>query len=517
MSRFHVRLGIALLVGLTAAGASLCLRPRAGKAAVQTNTIAQILPAQVFHVDFSRWAGPPFVKTKFGVYETPFLSKTNLRHAADLMPEAGVQDVRYEMGWGKPDTYAYDQIGGTPARPKIDFAALDPFVDRLKHSGIAPLFAMSYDPVPFKTGTAWQRWKDMPSDLAGWQDVQRQYAAHYRRALHLRDARYEIWNEPDIGGDGGKMFFNGSPAQYADLYRAGAAGIHAGDADARAGGPAIAYDRAFAAPILAQPVDFVSIHAYDNYAGQLDGMRGLVAGRPELPILLTEYASFTAYGPDAPVSRHPAAERFFRDVNGLLAYTDVPKVYWAQWVDDSIGLITRDWHRKALFNAYKVYQTLLPVDRSPVSPANGNGLGVNGLGVMAASDDHTAGAVVWNESAAERTCTLDMDRLPFARGAMTLRRIDVSHASYVDNHSSEGLSTDSAGKIMAFHGSWTGTIPAESVVYLQASDGSGQSLLRPRRIGSMVGSHVWYPHRASGAYADFDPHTAIIRVGLETV
>lgn len=499
----------AILFALAVLGTPLSTASSPGGVAAPTTAAARVPPVLVFHADFSQWAGPPLIKTKFGVYETPFLTKENLRRAADLLPEAGVQDLRYEMGWGKPDTYAFDQISGTAAAPKINFAALDSFVGLLKRYGVAPLFAMSYDPVPFKTGTDWQRWKDLPNNLAGWQDIQRQYAAHYRSALHLNGPRYEIWNEPDIPGDGGKMFFNGGPAQYADLYRAGAAGIHAGDADALAGGPAIAYDRRFVTPILALPVDFVSIHAYDNYAGQLDGMRSLVAKRPRLPILLTEYASFTHYGPDAPVSRHQAAERFFRDVNGLLAYTDVPKVYWAQWVDDSIGLITRDWRRKALFNAYKIYQTLLPVDRSPVSPVS-----AEGVGLMAASDDHTAGVVVWNESAAERTCTVHLDRLPFARGAMTLRRIDASHASYVDDHAAENLSVDGAWKITASHAVWTGTIPAESVVYLQASDGSGRSLLRPRRIGRFVGGHFWYPDRTSGAYADFDPHTAIARVGL---
>lgn len=509
MSNTSFSVGAAVLFGLTAVGVSLLGIPPPGKAAVQTAAAAQVPPSQVFHVDFSRWAGPPLVKTKFGVYETPFLSRDNLRRAAALLPEAGVQDLRYEMGWGKPDTYAFDQISGPAAAPQIDFALLDPFLSILKRQGVAPLLAMCYDPVPLKTGTEWQRWKDMPSNLAGWQNIQRRYAAHYRDVLHLRDARYEIWNEPDIGGDGGKMFFNGTPAQYAALYRAGAAGIHAGDRDARAGGPAIAYDRAFAAPLLSQPIDFVSIHAYDNYAGQLDGMRGLVAGHPELPILLTEYASFTSYGPNAPISRHPAAECFFRDVNGLLTYTDVPKVYWAQWVDDSIGLITRDWHRKALFNAYQIYQTLLPVDRNPVTPAH-----ADGLGIMAASDDHTAGVVVWNEGAAERTCTIDLDRLPFARGLLTLRRIDASHASYTDNHASENLSIDGKWQITASHAAWTGTIPAESVAYLQASGGSGQSLRRFRQIGAFVGSHVWYPHRASGAYADFDPRTAIVRLGL---
>lgn len=468
---------------------------------------------QVFHADFSRWAGPPLVKTKFGVYQTPFLKKADLSRAAALLPEAGVQDLRYEMGWGKPDTYAYDQIRGTAADPVIDFSALDPFVLSLKQYGVTPLFAMTYDPLPLKTGTAWQRWKDAPSSLAAWQEIQRRYAAHYRTASGLGGPLYEMWNEPDIPGDGGKMFFSGSPADYTAVFRAGAAGIHAGDPDACAGGPAIAYDLSYARAVAAQPnLDFVSIHAYDNYAGQLAGLRDLVKGRPDVPLLLTEYASFTSFGPDAPISRHPAAARFFRDVKGLLALQDVPKVYWAQWVDDGLGMVTHDFHRKALFNAYKMYQTLLPVDRNAVLPDS-----ANGLSALASSDSHTACIVLWNEAAADQVATVFFDHLPFQHGRVQITRIDAAHASYADAPAAEMLRADDAGKVSSGQAEWTGTVPAESVVLLQA--GGGTSLLRPRNIGTLVHTHYWFPARSadtshpSDTYAGFDPHTSIIRVG----
>jgi xylan 1,4-beta-xylosidase len=489
-------------------------RPSLWKPWALTALVVLLLPsvaahAQVFHADFSKWAGTPLVKTKFGVYETPFLKKDDLNRAAALLPEAGVQDLRYEMGWGKPDTYAYDQIHGTAAAPLIDFAALDPFVRRLKQCGVTPLFAMTYDPLPLKTGTDWQRWKDMPADLAAWQEIQRRYAGHYRRVNQLDGPLYEMWNEPDIPGDHGKMFFNGSPADYANVYRAGAAGIRAGDADARVGGPAIAYDLNYARPLASlRNLDFASIHAYDNYAGQLTGLRGLFRGRPAVPLLLTEYASFTSYGPKAPVSRYPAAERFFRDAKGLLAFEDVPKVYWAQWVDDSIGLLTRNFHRKALFNALKLYQTMLPVDRNAVSPD-----GANSLNLLASSDSHTACVVLWNETTAERTATVHLDHLPFTQGNLQLYRIDASHASYGDDPAAERLGVNGTWKVSAGQAVWTGMVPAESVVFLQASDGSAVSLLRPQKIGTFIRDLYWFPNRGSDAYADFDPHTSIVRVG----
>lgn len=179
--------------------------------------------AQTFHADFSRWAGPPLVKDKFGVYQTPFFFKSHPPSSFDmtgLLAEAGVHDLRYEMGWGKPDTYAFDQIGGTPAALRIDWTRLDPFVGQLRRAGVSPLFAMTYNPLPLKTGTEWSRWKDVPGSLPAWREINRRYAAHYR-ALGLQTPRYEMWNEPDLPGDGGKVFFNGGPDDYARVAQAG--------------------------------------------------------------------------------------------------------------------------------------------------------------------------------------------------------------------------------------------------------------------------------------------------------
>jgi len=204
-----------------------------------------------------------------------------------------------------------------------------------------------------------------------------------------------MWNEPDLPGDGGKVFFNGGPADYGRLFAAGAAGVHAGDADAQAGGPAVAWMAGYAQAMLPGGPDFASIHGYSNYPAQIGIMRGVVKNQPSLPIFLTEYASYSDFGLLKPSSRHQAAALFFRDVQGLLADTDVAKVYWAQWIDDDLGMVTDDLHRKALFNAYKLYQTMLPVDRNAVTPD-----GAGGVGLLAASDPHNAGVVLWNEGAA---------------------------------------------------------------------------------------------------------------------
>lgn len=505
-------MGVSLWYQLTAMAIALVSSPIACSPAVpvQKQTTAQVQEnAVTIHADFSRWDGPPLAKTKFAVYQTPFLSRKSLLRSTEFLGEAGVQDIRYEMGWGKPDTYAFDQIKGDAVNPTIDFSALDPFVEKLREGAIHPLFALTYNPLPFKNGTDWQRWKDAPNNTEGYRSVVRRYAEHYRTTMRIPGAFYEVWNEPDLPGDGGMVFFNGKPEGYAPLYDAAAPGVRSGDPDAAVGGAGIAYDHAYIRPILAtkQPVDFVSIHAYANYASQLNNLRGLVKDRPELPLLMTEYASYDKFGKDAPISRHDGAMRFFKDVHGLLTFTDTPKVYWAQWVDDDLGMITRDFHRKAIFNAYTLYQKELPVDRSPVTVV---GSGVNAL---AGADEHRAGIALWNETAEEKTVTVHLDKLPFVQGNVAVYRIDADNASYTDNPAKERLTALSIGKFAKGVVKWQGKIPGESVVFLKLT-GDSTAPTPHKALGKFVRSYYWFPDRQSTAYADFDPHTMTARVGM---
>ena len=467
--------------------------------------------AQTFTADFGRWSGPPLVKTKFGVYQTPFLPPATWQKMMPLLQEAGVRDFRYEMAWGKPDAQAFDQITGTVAKPVIDFAPLDVLAGDLKSIGIHPLFAMTYDPLPLKTGAAWQRWKDVPSDLDAWGRINGSYAAHYRTVLGFQGTSYEVWNEPDLPGDGGKVFFNGGPSDYARVYASAQVGLRAGDADALIGGPGIAYDTAYVAAALARPMDFVSIHAYANYVDQIRSVRPLLVPHPGLPIFLTEYASYKDYGLTLPISRANGAVSFFDDARGLLTFPDVTKVYWAQWADDALGMLTNTLHRKALFNTFKIYQTLLPVDRSPVSPETSGG-----VSALASSDDHAATVVLWNTGMEAKAVTVHLDHLPFPMGVLAVSRIDATHASYIDDPATENLSTEARQAVMSHTTAWAGTIPVHGVVLLRVTDTSRNSLLQPASVGTYIRTRWWFPDRTADSYADYDPRTCIARLGMGT-
>ena len=469
--------------------------------------------AQTFDVDFARPSNePPLVKTKFGVYQTPLVTLPRLLASIPMLRELNVQHARYEMAWGKPDVLAFDQIGGTPTNLTYDFSMIDAWVGGLKSVGVQPLLALSYDPTPLQTRTEWARWKDLPSNLDAWSEINRAYAAHLQTLGACAD--YEVWNEPDMPEPNDKMFFSGNAADYGRLYGASVKGVKSGDADAPVGGPAAAYDLAFLAPLLDGPLDFASIHGYDNYAGQVAGMRDALKTRPDVPIWLTEYASFTDLPANGPQSRHAGAMRFFRDVKGLLNLTDVTRVYWAQWLDagdaPGMGLVSFDGHRKAIYNAFEIYG-LMPVDRNWVAATD-----AKNLDAMASSDAHRASVVIWNSGDVAQNARVNLRGLPFESGVLQTFRIDGEHASWVDNAASETLRPT---QTEPFRGArervWQGEIPAQSVVYLQLSDAKTPPLVAPPTLGEWGRVYYHFSDRNSQTYADFDARTATARLGLD--
>lgn len=466
-----------------------------------------------FTADASRWSGAPLVKDKFGVYQTPLRSLETILKSEPLLEEAQVRDIRYEMGIGKPGALAWDQVTGTASQLRYDFSTFDALVTSWSYAGIQPLFAFTYCPLPLQPASNRDAWKDPPRSMRAWKAVNKAYAAHLRNDLHMEGAWFEQWNEPDLIEHGEKTFFTGSPEQYGQVFAYGAAGIRAGDQDARVGGPAAAYNLEYLsrAGLKTNPnTDFVSIHAYGNYEVQLDRLRSLVMNRPDLPLLLTEFASYPTFGIHAPISRHDAAAAFFANVDGLLRFQDTTKVYWAQWVDDDLGLITDRLHRKAIYNAYLLYQTMLPADRVAVIPHNSKT-----VGAMAGVDEHLAAIVVWNNGIRPVRVTVQIIHLPFHRGTVRQWFIDKDHASYLDG-AQENLTAggDWHEALRSSTAHWSGLVLPHSVSFVQASDDSEHSFLAPHQIGTFMRSKYWYVNRTGSSYADFDPRTSIARIGM---
>ena len=275
------------------------------------------------------------------------------------------------------------------------------------------------------------------------------------------------------------------------------------------GGPGLAYDTAYASAALASPMDFVSFHAYANAPDQIRAVRPLVASRPGTPLYLTEYASYKDFGLQAPNSRADAAVRFFADAQTLLSFPDVTRVYWAQWADDSLGILTASLHRKALFSALKVYQTLLPVDRSPVTPES-----ASGVSAMASSGGQVGAIVLWNQGEPSRLVTVRLTHLPTQAGTLSVSRVDPTHASFVDDPTSEALTVQEKRAFQGGAAVWSGPIPPHGVVLLRATGGDQTDLLEPASIGTYVRTYGWFFDRSGDTDADYDPHTCIARLGM---
>ncbi len=468
-------------------------------------------------VDFSRPSGPPLVKTKFGVYQTPLTTLPRLLGSVALLREAGVRDFRYEIGWGKPESLASSQIGGTAANLRFDFSMLDALMKELDAAGVQPLLALGYCADPLKSRSQWAAWKDLPSNLGAWEAINCAYAAHLRaRSSAWRLAPFfEVWNEPDMPEPNGKMFFSGTASDYGQLFARSQSGLRAGDADALVGGPAAAYDLSYLAPIVQGPLDFASIHGYANYGGQIAAMRAALsaAKRPDVPIFVTEYASFSDLPANGPQSRAAGAMRFLRDARQMLDDADVAKVYWAQWLDagqgPGMGFITYDGHRKAIFNALKIYNCL-PVDRVAISSD------VAGIGGMAGVEANHAGVVLWNESDTARTLNVDFSHLPFVKGRARLFRIDAAHASYIDNPASENLQALETRQLPsnARAWKWSGTIPPNGVVFWQFTSAKTNKAAAPAPVGSVVRHQLDFADRHAHNFADFDARTTTARLWL---
>ena len=477
-----------------------------------------VASAQTFTANFAAPIDLPLVKDKFGVAQVPHVTQEMIQDASPFLAEAGIRDIRYEMGIGQPTSLAYDQVGGTATAPTYDFSSIDGLIQSWDAENTFPLLAFGYDPVPLQTdGSA----KDVPSNLSTWGSINEAYANHIRNSDGRPGVWFEEWNEPDLpNNSGGKFFFNGDETDYGNVYLYGANGVNSGDPDARVGGPAVAIDLTYLTQsgILNDPIDFVSIHGYPEYSPHLSELRSAVDGtqpnlpaRPNLPLLLTEFAPYTSFTNQSPNSLHQAAASFFDNVSGLLTETDNPKVYWSAWIDTvGVGMLTGDFHRKALFNAFKIYQTMLPADRKSVTPALSNN-----VGSMAAGDQDNSGLVIWNNNTSVVNVTAIMNNIPFGNGTARLYTIDQNHASYEDG-APENLTVDQQWAVNGGSTTWNGTIQAQSVVYIHVSDGTGQSLLAPKNIGKFVRSYYWYFKRPGKgtSYSDFDPLTSIARVGM---
>jgi hypothetical protein len=166
----------------------------------------------------------------------------------ELMKELGVRTWRGSFGW---DDYE-------PERDRYDFVWLHQFAELAARYGIELRPYIGYTPAwAGGGGSDGEAWNDPPGTLSEWSDFVRRLAAEMGRHPNLRS--WEIYNEENV-----RLWWDGTPAQYAEVLAAGARSVRASDPDAQVllGGLVWPDAEWLEQACDAAPVDIIPFHAY---------------------------------------------------------------------------------------------------------------------------------------------------------------------------------------------------------------------------------------------------------------
>ncbi len=146
------------------------------------------------------------------------------------------------MKWGSTNVYTEDAAGN----PIYDWTLTDGIMDAITAAGAFPFVeigfmpeALSTRPIPYRNSSSTLLDGGCfypPTDYTKWAALVRTWATHANARYPNVAARWlwELWNEPDIG------YWNGTLAEYAQLYDYTEAALHDVIPDAPIGGPAVA-------------------------------------------------------------------------------------------------------------------------------------------------------------------------------------------------------------------------------------------------------------------------------------
>ena len=146
------------------------------------------------------------------------------------------------MKWGSTNVYTEDAAGN----PIYDWTLTDGIMDAITAARAFPFVelgfmpeALSTRPIPYRNSSSTMLDGGCfypPTDYTKWAALVRAWAMHANARYPNVAARWlwELWNEPDIG------YWNGTLAEYAQLYDHTEAALHEVIPDAPIGGPAVA-------------------------------------------------------------------------------------------------------------------------------------------------------------------------------------------------------------------------------------------------------------------------------------
>lgn len=160
---------------------------------------------------------------------------------------------------------------------KLSFANIDSIFDFLLDIGMKPFVELSFMPSCLKSGEQtifhYKGVTTPPSDPDMWIFLIESFVKHITERYGREEVRrwyFEVWNEPNLGGESGLKdvgFWSGSMEDYYRLYAITAKAVKSVDEFYRVGGPATS-NNAHIVDMLDfcrnnnAPIDFVSTHHY---------------------------------------------------------------------------------------------------------------------------------------------------------------------------------------------------------------------------------------------------------------
>jgi xylan 1,4-beta-xylosidase len=481
------------------------------------------LPRYIYNTitaDFAVPEGYPLIKTKFSLYDTIGPTRQQFDQNISLMHELNVDNYRLELGWGRPRQGhgMHAAVGGTLENLTYNFEPLDHIVRELKNQDVLFLCSYSYTPLPLQDlslerqyGEKKEKVRDAtpPKNLEKWKEVVTAFVKHHKE-VGLPFGVHEIWNEPD----GTYFFFSGTEAEYYQLYKAAVEAIRAVDPDAFVAGPAsdhhLLFNQGFPEFVAKNklPLDAYSFHHYSSATLAQRDIGQVIESLNRFPVFNTTTMSITEWNTSDWAAGAPGAceraTQLLHDFDLFLKRPEISNVSWTTWM----GLMTKDGHRRADFNAWKLYG-MMPVDRRQVT--------IQGpLEAFASADDHRAGLVIWNREAFNRRLDVQLKNVPFRKGTVRIYRIDRKNASYDDKAGEELVAVETHSNVDTSSFTWQdGVVPPYGILYFQVDDGTGESELAPSKTGTVLRINRYYPARGrTNSYSDFDRKTWIARLGM---
>jgi xylan 1,4-beta-xylosidase len=479
------------------------------------------------YVDYAVGVDNPLIKTKFNVYDPVGPTMEQFNKNVKIINELNIETYRIELGWGRRYSgFGLNRmIDGTPDSLVYNFEPLDHMVTELKKQNVLLHGAYCYCPFPLQDTTI-QKYRDSraPGSIEKWREIVTTVARHYFD-MGIPFGVDEVWNE----ADGLYVFYSGTEEEFRQVYRATAEGVLSVNPDATIAGPASAPElmwyMSFPEFVAGEklPMDAFTFHHYGSAELALHSIDKVANSLDRFPhfkttsMVMDEWHSADLIEPwcrdDDVRSTYEGASQLLHDFSVLLTRPELTSVSWAWYMDPSrakatcMGLITRDGHRKAVFNAWKIYGNM-PVDRKKVKM-------IGPLEAMASADEHNIGVAIWNPDPYRRRIDVHLDNIPFARGDVRVYRIDTLHASWGDGGEENLIPVESFTDVDLAGWKWLDhIIPEHGIIYIEADDKSGLSELTPVKVANVIKVNHYYPERGTSSWSDFDRKTWIARLGM---